>query len=113
MRTPAGACVGIVGPSGSGKSTLIKLILGLEKPQQGAILLDGVPLESAHRQVWREHFGTVMQDDTLLAGSISENIAFFDSIIDMDRVRAAATLVGDMVSRSLEDNANASLLHEP
>ena len=113
LEIPPGACVGIVGPSGSGKSTLIKLILGLEKPQQGAILLDGVPLEGAHRQVWREHFGTVMQDDTLLAGSISENIAFFDSLIDMDRVRAAAnaaavheeidampmeygTLVGDM-----------------
>jgi ATP-binding cassette subfamily B protein RaxB len=90
LEIPAGACIGIVGPSGSGKSTLIKLILGLETPQQGSILLDGVPIESVHRQVWRERFGTVMQDDTLLAGSINQNIAFFDSRIDMDRVRAAA-----------------------
>jgi ATP-binding cassette subfamily B protein RaxB len=113
LEIPAGACIGIVGPSGSGKSTLIKLILGLEKPQQGSILLDGVPIETVHRQVWRERFGTVMQDDTLLAGSINQNIAFFDAHIDMDRVRAAAqaaavhdeidampmeygTLVGDM-----------------
>jgi ATP-binding cassette, subfamily B, bacterial CvaB/MchF/RaxB len=113
LEIPAGACVGIVGPSGSGKSTLIKLILGLETPQQGTILLDGVPIETVHRQLWRERFGTVMQDDTLLAGSINQNIAFFDSRIDMDRVRAAAqaaavhdeidampmeygTLVGDM-----------------
>ncbi len=110
---PAGACVAFVGPSGSGKSTLIKLILGIETPQQGRVLLDGVPIESVNRQVWRERFGTVMQDDTLLAGSISENIAFFDSVIDMDKVRGAAraaaihdeidampmeygTLVGDM-----------------
>lgn len=113
LEIPAGACIGIVGPSGSGKSTLIKLILGLETPQQGSILLDGVPIETVDRQVWRERFGTVMQDDTLLAGSINQNIAFFDSRIDMDRVRAAAkdaavhdeidampmeygTLVGDM-----------------
>ncbi len=90
LEIPAGACIGIIGPSGCGKSTLIKLILGLETPQQGSITLDGVPIESVHRQVWRERFGTVMQDDTLLAGSINQNIAFFDSRIDMDRVRAAA-----------------------
>jgi ATP-binding cassette subfamily B protein RaxB len=113
LEVPAGACVSFVGPSGSGKSTLIKLILGIERPQRGRILLDGVPIEDVHRQVWRERFGTVMQDDTLLAGSISENIAFFDPRIDMDKVRAAAgaaaihdeieampmdygTLVGDM-----------------
>jgi ATP-binding cassette subfamily B protein RaxB len=92
---------------------LVKLILGIETPQQGRILLDGIPMDEVHRQVWRERFGTVMQDDTLLAGSISENIAFFDPRIDMDKVRAAAraasihdeieampmdygTLVGDM-----------------
>jgi len=90
MDIPAGSCVAIVGPSGSGKSTLIKLILGIEKPTEGQILLDGVPMESIHLQAWRERFGTVMQDDTLLAGSISENIAFFDAQIDMDKVRAAA-----------------------
>jgi len=113
LDIPAGACVAIVGPSGSGKSTLIKLILGIETPQRGRILLDGVPIDEVHRQVWRERFGLVMQDDTLLAGSISENVAFFDPRIDMDKVRAAAgaaaihdeieampmdygTLVGDM-----------------
>ncbi len=113
LEIPAGACVAIVGPSGSGKSTLVKLILGIEAPQQGSILLDGVPIGEVHRQVWRDRFGTVMQDDTLLAGSISENIAFFDPRIDMDKVRGSAcsaaiddeieampmnygTLVGDM-----------------
>ncbi|HUB81297.1 MAG TPA: peptidase domain-containing ABC transporter [Bryobacteraceae bacterium] len=110
---PAGACVAIVGPSGSGKTTLIKLLLGLESPQQGKVLLDGVSIGQANRQAWRDRFGTVMQDDTLLAGSIAENIAFFDPRIEMDDVRAAArdaaihdeieampmeygTLVGDM-----------------
>jgi ATP-binding cassette subfamily B protein RaxB len=113
LEIPAGSCVAIVGPSGSGKSTLIKLILGIEKPTRGSIRMDGVAIDSVHRQAWRDRFGTVMQDDTLLAGSIAENVAFFDPQIDMDRVRAAAraasihdeieampmdygTLVGDM-----------------
>ncbi|MBV8807342.1 MAG: ATP-binding cassette domain-containing protein, partial [Acidobacteriaceae bacterium] len=91
LECPAGACVAIVGPSGSGKSTLVKLILGIEKPQRGSIKLDGIPIDEVNRQVWRERFGTVMQDDTLLAGSINENIAFFDPRIDVDKVRAAAT----------------------
>lgn len=89
---PAGACVALVGPSGSGKTSLVKLILGIEEPASGDIRIDGVSVRDFNRRAWRDAFGVVMQDDTLLAGSIAENIAFFDAQIDMDEVRRAAAL---------------------
>ncbi len=90
LECPPGACIAIVGPSGSGKSTLVKLILGIEKAQHGTVRLDDVDIEAVNRQVWRQRFGVVMQDDTLLAGSINDNIAFFDPKFDVEKVRSAA-----------------------
>ncbi|MFN7505926.1 MAG: ATP-binding cassette domain-containing protein, partial [Limnobacter sp.] len=41
---------------------------------------------------WRSQIGTVMQDDTLFAGSIADNICFFDSKPDMDRIALCASM---------------------
>ncbi|WP_046214112.1 ABC transporter ATP-binding protein [Paenibacillus wulumuqiensis] len=57
-----GECLGIIGESGSGKSTLGRLILGIEKPDHGAILLNGQPI--AQRQVRRGQISAVFQDYT-------------------------------------------------
>jgi ATP-binding cassette, subfamily B, bacterial CvaB/MchF/RaxB len=73
-----GESVAIVGPSGCGKTTLLKLMLGIHSPQRGEILVGGVPLKQLGLRAWRESFATVMQDDQLFAGSISDNISFFD-----------------------------------
>lgn len=86
-----GEHVAITGPSGGGKSTLVKLLLGLVEPEAGEILVDGLPLarfgyKSFHRQI-----SAVLQDDSLFAGSLAENIALFDEHTDMERVIAAAT----------------------
>jgi len=105
LEVPQGRCVAIVGPSGAGKSTLIKLILGIETPTEGDVVLDGASIRGVRRHAWRESFGTVMQDDTLLAGSIAENIAFFDATIDMDRVREAArdaSIAGEIEAMPME-----------
>jgi ATP-binding cassette subfamily B protein RaxB len=108
-----GESVAIVGPSGCGKTTLIKLMLGILKPGHGEVLVAGRPLDSVGSAAWRSMVGTVMQDEPLFAGSIADNISFFDSRPDMDRVidcaRHAAvhdeiaalpmgyhTLIGDM-----------------
>ncbi len=87
---PHGQCIAITGPSGSGKTTLAKLMLGLMRPSQGEILVGGVPLRALglHRQ--RMLSSAVMQEDQLFSGSILDNICFFDTAPDMDRIRSAA-----------------------
>lgn len=86
MRIEAGEFVAITGPSGCGKSTLLKIVTGLYQPSHGEVLIDGRSLTSWSPQAVRSQIGVVMQDDLLLAGSIAENIAQFDDLIDMNRV---------------------------
>lgn len=85
-----GEFVAITGPSGGGKTTLMKLLLGLQRPTQGSISLDGNPATANHWRAWRKHVGVVAQDDRLLSGTIADNIAFFDPDLDMERVQEAA-----------------------
>lgn len=74
----AGTSVAIVGSSGCGKSTLVNVLLGVLPPTEGEILIGGVPLTILGVDQLRSMVGTVLQDDVLFAGSIAENISFFD-----------------------------------
>ena len=87
-----GESVAIVGPSGCGKTTLLKLMLGVHAPQRGEILIGGQPLAQLGLSTWRETIGTVMQDDTLFAGSVADNIAFFDPHVDHEHLLACARM---------------------
>jgi ATP-binding cassette subfamily B protein RaxB len=89
-----GEFVNIMGPSGGGKTTLIKIMLGLLEPTTGEVLIDGVPLSAVRGRAYREQVGAVMQEDQLLSGSIADNICFFDSDFDQDRMVACAQLAG-------------------
>ena len=89
---PVGETIAFVGTSGCGKTTLMKIMLGLFEPTAGRVLVDGRPLADVGVGEYRRHVGTVMQEDALFAGSIAENIAFFDSEIDMARVVHVAAL---------------------
>lgn len=86
-----GEMVAFVGPSGGGKTTLMRIMSGMADPTGGHILLGDRPLSSYSRQSWRRSIGIVSQDDVLFAGSLAENISFFDPQIDMEQVEAAAT----------------------
>jgi ATP-binding cassette subfamily B protein RaxB len=78
LRIAPGECVAITGPSGCGKTTLVKVMLGLFAPTGGEVRVDGVSLPVFGERAYRRQVATVMQDDTLLAGSILQNICFFD-----------------------------------
>ena len=110
-----GEMVALVGPSGGGKTTLMKIMMGLLEPTAGSVFVGDVPLSSYSKMAWRRSIGVVAQDDVLFAGSLADNIAFFDPNLDMSRVEDAArqsaihedilgfpmgydTLVGDMGS---------------
>ena len=84
--------VAIIGPSGCGKSTLMKLMMGLLQQTEGEIYIDGLRIQDFGLKNYRELTASVMQEDSLLTGSIMENIAFFDEQIDLDRVYHSAKL---------------------
>jgi ATP-binding cassette subfamily B protein RaxB len=92
LTLAAGESVALVGPSGCGKTTLLKVMLGLLHPQEGEVLYGGVPVKHLGLQNYRRVIGTVMQEDVLLAGSIADNISFFDVQPDMQRINHCATL---------------------
>jgi ATP-binding cassette, subfamily B, bacterial CvaB/MchF/RaxB len=87
-----GESIAIVGPSGCGKTTLLKLMLGIHAPLSGEILVAGIPLRQLGMRAWRDMIGTVMQDDQLFAGSITDNISFFDPQPDSAWVEQCAQI---------------------
>jgi len=90
LKIEPGEMISLVGTSGGGKTTLLKLLLGLFEPQTGGIRYGGLPLGRYGLAEYRRKIGTVMQDDALLAGSIADNISFFESQPDFDKVRRCA-----------------------
>lgn len=115
LMVEPGEHVAITGPSGGGKSTLLKIMLGLVEPDVGEVIVDGTPLHRFGYKSFHGQIAAVLQEDSLFAGSISENIALFDANIDAAKVKAAAiaasidedimrmpmqyeTLIGDMGS---------------
>ena len=78
FRIAPGESVAIVGASGCGKTTLVKLLLGLIPPTDGQVLVGGVDVQKMGLEAYRQLVGTVMQDDPLFAGSIADNVSFFD-----------------------------------
>lgn len=101
LEIAPGEFLAITGPSGGGKTTLLKLLLGLQSPQEGRILLDGHEATPERWRAWRAQMGVVIQDDRLLSGTLVDNIAFFDPELNMERVTAAAVMarIHDDISR--------------
>jgi ATP-binding cassette subfamily B protein len=89
-----GQVIGIVGRSGSGKTTLTRLIQGIEPPQAGVILVDGIDIRHIDLAHLRRGIGVVLQDNLLFRGTIRDNIAAARPEAGLEEVVAAARLAG-------------------
>jgi ATP-binding cassette subfamily B protein RaxB len=104
----AGESVAIIGPSGQGKTTLAKLLLGLLKPDAGSICINGVDHTKLGMTHYRDLIGSVMQNDMLFAGSIMDNISFFDASLNKVQVEKAARVAqihGDIMAMPMGYNS--------
>jgi ATP-binding cassette subfamily B protein len=92
LTIPKGARVGVVGSTGSGKSTLLDLLMALLTPSEGALLVDGEPVNGRRARAWQRAIAHVPQNIYLADTTLAENIAFgvARDRIDMERVRLAA-----------------------
>jgi ABC-type multidrug transport system fused ATPase/permease subunit len=103
--------VGVVGTTGAGKTTLIDIILGLLKPCDGAMYLDGVDLATDENLAsWQDRIGYVPQHIFLADSTIRENIAFGTKKeeIDDELVRQAAKMaaLSDFIEQESSDGYN-------
>ncbi|HYF77302.1 MAG TPA: ABC transporter ATP-binding protein [Symbiobacteriaceae bacterium] len=89
LRIAPGEVVAVVGRSGQGKSTLADLLLGLQEPQGGRILLDGRDLRSLEPTWLRRQVCAIAQDVTVLNDTVDANVRYGRPEASPDEVRAA------------------------
>jgi ABC-type multidrug transport system fused ATPase/permease subunit len=96
-----GEQLGVVGLTGAGKSTLAAMVLGLLSPDEGRVLIDGIPLESIDPRQLHCYTAWVSQEPVLLTASVADNIRFFRDGFGDDAVLTAAQDAG--LSKEIEE----------
>ena len=94
LKIKAGEYIAIVGTTGCGKSTLMRLLLGFETPDQGAIYYDGKDMSKLDLRSLRRRIGAVTQDGSLFQGDIYSNIVISAPQLTLDDAWAAAEMAG-------------------
>lgn len=94
LKIRPGQYVAIVGATGCGKSTLMRMMLGFETPQKGAVYYDGKDLTSIDLKSLRRLIGVVMQDGKLFSGDIFSNITISAPWLTLEDTWRAAELAG-------------------
>lgn len=78
----SGTSIALVGESGSGKSTIIKLLMGLIKPDDGKVLVDGIDLKKVSLNSYYDHVSYVSQEVPIFDGTLRENLVFDKNVSD-------------------------------
>jgi ATP-binding cassette subfamily C protein len=101
LKVDAGKMTAIVGTSGAGKSTLADLIMGLIEPQEGAVLIDDVPLDAERLHAWRGCIGYVAQETFLFNDTVRANLLWAYPSATEDELQMALRLAAadDFVAR--------------
>lgn len=94
LKIRPGQYVAIVGKTGCGKSTLIRILLGFEKPQKGAVYYDGKDINSMDVKSLRQKIGVVMQNGKLFQGDIYSNITISAPQLTLEQAWEAAEMTG-------------------
>lgn len=94
LKIRPGQYVAIVGATGCGKSTLMRIMLGFETPQKGAVYYDGLDLATLDLKSLRQKIGTVMQNGKLFQGDIYSNIVISAPQLGMEEAWSAAEKAG-------------------
>ncbi|MGN0316316.1 MAG: NHLP bacteriocin export ABC transporter permease/ATPase subunit [Lachnospira sp.] len=94
LKIRPGQYVAIVGATGCGKSTLMRILLGFERPQKGAVYYDGKDISTIDLKSLRRKIGAVMQDGKLFQGDIYSNIVISAPYLTLDDAWEAAEIAG-------------------
>lgn len=94
LNIKSGEYVAIVGRTGCGKSTLVRLLLGFEKAEKGAVYYDGKDINNVDLSSLRKKIGTVMQDAGVFQGDIYSNIVISAPQLTLDQAWEAAEKAG-------------------
>lgn len=102
----------IYGINGAGKSTILKLLLGLYKPTEGRILVDGIDLRDIEQNSYYSQLGVVFQEFNKYPLKVRENIALNDVADEKELVRVAEEINADTFIRELDSGYEAMLSNE-
>ena len=94
FQVNTGEQVTLDGRTGAGKSTIMKLLLGLYEPQQGKVLIGGVPVAKVSEKERRSLYGYVEQIFHMVPGTVRDQITLYDEEISEEQVRKVAGLTG-------------------
>lgn len=94
FQVNTGEQVTLAGKTGAGKSTIMKLLLGLYEPQQGKVLIGGVPVAKVSEKERRSLYGYVEQIFHMVPGTVRDQITLYDEKISEEQVRKVAGLTG-------------------
>lgn len=94
FRVNAGEQVTLAGRTGAGKSTIMKLLLGLYEPQNGKVLIGGIPVAKVSEKERRSLYGYVEQSFHMVPGTVRDQITLYDERISEEQVKKVAELTG-------------------